>query len=98
VWQHGWRERSRATKPCLVDGLDELIRLQDRAAVEMRGQRQSRGALRLETSEARPVYENDKLVDMRPDQRNRAKDLIEDFMVAANGVTARYLERKGFPP
>jgi exoribonuclease-2 len=34
---------------------------------------------------------------MRPDQRNRAKDLIEDFMVAANGVTARYLEKKGFP-
>ena len=94
-----WLEGEGPTPPSLasVGGLDELIRLQDRAAIEMRGQRQARGALRLETSEARPVYENDKLVDMRPDQRNRAKDLIEDFMVAANGVTARYLEKKGFP-
>ena len=67
-----WLEGRGPVPPSLasVDGLDELIRLQDRAAVEMRGQRQSRGALRLETSEARPVYENDKLVDMRPDQRN----------------------------
>ena len=47
--------------------------------------------------EARPVYEGETLVDMRPDGRNRAKDLIEDFMIAANGVSARYLESKGFP-
>jgi exoribonuclease-2 len=80
-----------------VKGLDELLRLQNRVSRAMRGERQTRGALRLETTEARPVYEQDELVDMRPDERNRAKDLIEDFMVAANGVTARYLEKKGFP-
>ena len=94
-WLEG--EGSAPSRLAAVDGLDELMRLQDRAALEMRGQRQVRGALRLETTEARPVYDNDKLVDMRPDQRNRAKDLIEDFMVAANGATARYLEKKGFP-
>ena len=94
-----WLEGEGPAPPKLaaVNGLDELLRLQDRAAQAMRGERQARGALRLETTEARPVYENDKLVDMRPDQRNRAKELIEDFMVAANGVTARYLEKKGFP-
>ena len=80
-----------------VSGLDEQLRLQDRIAQAMRAERQANGALRLETTEARPVYEGDRLVDMRPEQRNRAKDLIEDFMVAANGVTARYLERKGYP-
>jgi exoribonuclease-2 len=53
--------------------------------------------LQLETVETRPVYQGETLVDMCPDVRNRAKDLIEDFMVAANGVTARYLEKKGFP-
>ena len=58
--------------------------------------RQAMGALRLETIEARPIYEAEELVDMRPDQRNRAKDLIEDFMVAANGVSARFLEKKGY--
>jgi exoribonuclease-2 len=72
-----------------VKGLDDLLRLQNRVSRAMRGERQTRGALRLETTEARPVYDNDELVDMRPDERNRAKDLIEDFMVAANGVTAR---------
>ena len=94
-----WLEGEGAPPPKLsaVKNLDDLLRLQDRAAQAMRSERQSRGALRLETTEARPVYENDKLVDMRPDERNRAKELIEDFMVAANGVTARYLEKKGFP-
>jgi exoribonuclease-2 len=80
-----------------VEGLADLLRLQDRAAQTLRRERQRRGALRLETIEARPIYENDRLVDMRPDQKNRARELIEDFMVAANGVTAVYLEKKNFP-
>ena len=62
----------------------------------MRDRRQTHGALQLDTLEARPVFEDEKLVDMRPDPRNRAKDLIEDCMVGANGVTARYLDAKGF--
>ena len=108
VWNHAklaynsvaaWLEGEGTPPPKLgaVKNLDNLLRLQDRAAQAMRSERQARGALRLETTEARPVYENDKLVDMRPDERNRAKELIEDFMVAANGVTARYLESKGLP-
>ena len=84
-------------KVAAVDGLDEQLRLQDRAAHAMREKRQAMGALRLETIEARPVYEAEQLVDMRPEQRNRAKDLIEDFMVAANGVSARFLEKRGYP-
>jgi len=78
-------------------GLDEQLRVQDRVAQAMRGQRHAHGALRLETIEARPVYQGDVLVDMRPDPPNRAKQLIEDFMIAANGVSARFLEDKGFP-
>jgi exoribonuclease-2 len=85
------------TKVNTVEGLGESIRLQDRIAQAMRTNRQAHGALQLDTMEARPVYEGETLVDMRPDGRNRAKDLIEDFMIAANGVSARYLEKKGFP-
>jgi exoribonuclease-2 len=80
-----------------VKGLDENLRLQDRIAQAMRSARLAHGALQLETLEARPVYEGDTLVDMTPDVRNRAKDLIEDFMVAANGVSARFLDKKGLP-
>ena len=84
-------------KLAAVKGLDENLRLQDQTAMNMRSNRQAHGALRLDTSEARAVFQDDTLVDMRPDTRNRAKDLIEDFMIAANGVTARYFEGKGLP-
>ncbi len=94
-----WLDGTGAPLPQLstVEGLGENIRLQDRIAKVMRTNRQAHGALHLDTLEARPVYEGEELVDMSPDLRNRAKDLIEDFMVAANGVSARYLEAKGLP-
>ncbi|MEP7084248.1 MAG: RNB domain-containing ribonuclease, partial [Betaproteobacteria bacterium] len=79
-----------------VAGLEEQLRIQDAAAQALRRDRHAQGALRLETTEARPVFDADVLVDMRPDQRNRAKDLIEDFMVAANGITATFLEGRGY--
>jgi exoribonuclease R len=59
--------------------------------------RQAHGALRLESLEARAVFDNGRLADLVPETRNRAKELIEDFMIAANGVTARYLDRNGLP-
>jgi VacB/RNase II family 3'-5' exoribonuclease len=80
-----------------VLGLDQNLRIQDRAAQAMRKLRLQRGALTLETIEARPVFDGDSLTDLRADQKNRATELIEDFMIGANGVTARYLEQKGFP-
>ena len=80
-----------------VPGLDEQLRLQDRVAQAMKGLRHQHGALSLETLEARAVYDGDVLADLRPEEKNRAKELIEDFMIAANGVTARYLAKKGFP-
>ena len=43
------------------------------------------------------MFDGDALADLRAEEKNRAKELIEDFMIAANGVTARYLEQKGFP-
>jgi VacB/RNase II family 3'-5' exoribonuclease len=84
-------------KVAAVPGLTEQLRLQDRVAQAMRGRRHQQGALTLQTPEARAVFEGDVLADLRVDEKNRAKELIEDFMIGANGVTARYLERKGFP-
>lgn len=94
-----WLDGTGAAPPRIaeVKGLDENIRLQDRIAKELRNNRQSHGALQLETLETRAVYVGDRLTDMRADEQNRAKDLIEDFMVAANGVVARYFEGKGLP-
>ena len=80
-----------------LPGLDQQLRIQDRVAQAMKKLRHEHGALSLETTEARAVFDGDALADLRAEETNRAKELIEDFMIAANGVTARYLEQKGFP-
>jgi exoribonuclease-2 len=80
-----------------VRGMDEQLRVQDRAAQALSKRRHEHGALELETIQARAVFDGDVLADLRPDEPNRAKALIEDFMIAANGVTARYLDGHGFP-
>jgi exoribonuclease-2 len=80
-----------------VPGVDAQIRLQDRVAQRLKDRRHHQGALSLETIEARPVFDGDALTDLEVEEHNRAKALIEDFMIAANGVTAKYLEARGFP-
>ena len=80
-----------------VHGLEENLRLQDKAAQSMKNLRHVHGALSFETAEARPVFDGDEIRDLEAEKRNRAKDIIEDFMIGANGVTARYLSSKKFP-
>ncbi|MCX6543179.1 MAG: RNB domain-containing ribonuclease [Acidobacteria bacterium] len=78
-------------------GLDENLRLQDRVAQRLVELRHRHGALSLATTETKAVFDGDALSDLDLDQKNRAQQLIEDFMIAANGATATYLESKGFP-
>jgi ribonuclease R len=80
-----------------VVGLPENLRLQDLVAQRMRRLRHSHGALSLETIESKAVFEDDQLTALEPEERDRAKDIIENFMVAANGVTARYLAAHACP-
>jgi exoribonuclease-2 len=80
-----------------IAGLDECLRLQDRIAQAMRQRRQRQGALSLESIQARAVFDGDQLAGLRRDQKNRARALIEDFMIAANGATAGFLEDRGSP-
>jgi exoribonuclease-2 len=74
----------------------EQIELQDRAAQRLRSCRHERGALELETIEARPVTANGRIVDLAVIRKNRARELIEDLMIAVNGATARFLETRGY--
>ena len=80
-----------------VSGLDEQLRLQDRVAQRLKARRHQCGALSLETIEPRAVFDGDALTDLRVEQKNRAKELIEDFMIAANRATASYLKESGVP-
>jgi exoribonuclease-2 len=95
----GWLEGNGPMPQVIgtVSGLDENLRLQDRVAQKLKALRHLNGALDLETIQARPVFDGDKLKDLEADKTNRAKDIIEDFMIAANGVTARYLASKNLP-
>ena len=77
-----------------ADGVAAQVRLQDEVAQRLRQRRYEDGALDLETIEPRAVVENGRVVRLQHEKKNRARTLIEDFMIAANGVTARYLEAK----
>ncbi|MEO8033485.1 MAG: RNB domain-containing ribonuclease [Acidobacteriota bacterium] len=80
-----------------IKGLAENLKLQDKAADAMRALRHEQGALDLETIEARPVFQGGNVVDLQQDRRNNAKMLIEDCMIGANGVSARFLGAHKFP-
>ena len=93
-----WLEGSGPMPPAIaaVPGLEQNLRQQDAAAQALKKRRHEQGALTLTTIEARPVFrDDDTLSDLAEQQFNRATELIEDFMVAANGVVARYLAGKG---
>jgi VacB/RNase II family 3'-5' exoribonuclease len=94
AWLHGDGPAPAAVSA--VPGMDQQLRLQDKVAQSLRAVRRARGALDLETIETQPVFSAGVLSDLRPDETNAAKQLIEEFMVAANGVAAQFLAAKGF--
>ena len=77
--------------------IEAQLRLHDAVATRLRQWRHRRGALNVSTSQARPVFVDGRLVDLRADRKNRAKDLIADLMIAANSATARHLAEHGQP-
>ena len=90
-----WLEGT-ATAPAKVAASTDLqaqLRLQNEIAQKLKNQRFANGALNLQTDELRPLILNDQVVDMEKQQKNHATELIEDFMIAANGVVARMLEK-----
>jgi ribonuclease R len=80
-----------------VQGLAENLQLQDQAAQRMKNFRHNQGALSLETIEVKPVFDGDQIRALEIEEKNRAREIIEDLMIAANGVTARYLSSQKFP-
>ncbi|MEO6410255.1 MAG: RNB domain-containing ribonuclease [Burkholderiaceae bacterium] len=95
----GWLDGSSAAPPEVAASaaLQDQLRLHDGAAQRLRRWRHQRGALNIATAQARPVFSEGRLVDLRADRKNRAKDLIADLMIAANGATARFLLERGQP-
>jgi VacB/RNase II family 3'-5' exoribonuclease len=82
-----------ATEP----DLPAQVKLQDRLAGRLRARREEEGALDFDRTELKPVVTDGVVTDLRTEEPNRARDLIESFMVTANGVTARFLSSRGYP-
>jgi len=90
-----WLEGSAAAPPKVAasSDLQDQLKLQNDVAQKLKNRRFEHGALNLQTDEVHPLVLNDKVVDVVKQQKNHATELIEDFMVAANGVVARLLEK-----
>ncbi|HEY4010155.1 MAG TPA: RNB domain-containing ribonuclease [Acidobacteriaceae bacterium] len=73
---------------------DQLI-LQDEATQRLHRARVQNGALEFHRAEAEPVVADGRVVSVHDVIQNRAMYLIEDLMVAANGVMARALRKGG---
>jgi exoribonuclease-2 len=80
-----------------VPGLAQSLQLQDQAARRMEKFRHQNGALSFETIQAKPYFDGDQILSLEIDEPNRAKEIVENFMIAANGVTARFLSKNNFP-
>jgi len=94
-----WLEETAGMPPAIaaVAGLADNLRLQDQVAQRLRTLRQQAGALELETVEVRAQFDGDAVSGLVAERRNRARELIEEFMIAANGAIARFLGACGFP-
>lgn len=90
-----WLEGTAAGPPKVSasSDLQVQLKLQSEVAQKLKTQRFQHGALSLQTDEVLPVLLNDQVIDVAKQQKNYATELIEDFMVAANGVVARLLEK-----
>ena len=73
------------------------VKLQDAIASRLRARRHAEGALDFDRTELKAIVSDGEVTDVRTVEPNRARDLIENFMVAANGVTARFLTARGCP-
>lgn len=95
AWLEGKEELP--AQAAALDGLDETLRLQDGVAQQMKNLRHVRGALSFETVSAKLDFDGDRIGSLSFSKKNRAREIIEDFMIAANGVVARFLASNEFP-
>ncbi|MES2503741.1 MAG: RNB domain-containing ribonuclease [Myxococcota bacterium] len=77
--------------------LDANLILQYEFAQKMRRLRYQHGALDLETMQPHAILEFGKVKALVREPKNSAKEMIEDFMIAANSATSVFLTQAGYP-
>jgi len=79
-----------------VKRMDQQLIDQDKWAQKLRALRHAKGALEFQSIQPRALFKNDLIHDLQEQPHNRARQLIEEFMIAANGCIARFLTSKGY--
>lgn len=75
-----------------VANLADQVRLQAEAANRLLEARRKNGALELDTIQTTAVVDQDgHVIDLAVSERNGARDIIENFMIAANVTMSEYL-------
>lgn len=78
-----------------VAGMNEQLRTQDAMAQQLRARRKAQGSLEFETFQPRAVFQGETVVGIEWQEHNRARQLIEELMIATNGCSAHYLSSRG---
>lgn len=94
-----WLEGVADALPATADApaIAEQLRLHETAVLPMRDRRLRGGALDLVRVEARPIFDDDRIVDMVVVPPNRARTMIEHLMVAVNAAIARFMSAREMP-
>ena len=79
-----------------VKNMDQQLIDQDKWAQKLRSLRHAKGALEFQSIQPRALFKNDLIHELQEQPHNRARQLIEEFMIAANGCIARFLTSKGY--
>lgn len=80
-----------------VPGLEDQLLIQDKVSQMIKEARKKNGALEFDSIETKPVFKEKKVIEIALRQRNRAHQLIENFMIAANGVMVNFMRSKNSP-
>jgi exoribonuclease II len=78
-----------------VPGMDSQLRMQDSVAQGLRKHRHTQGSLELETFQPKAVFVGEQVTDIRQQEQNRARQLIEELMIATNNCNAHFLASHG---
>lgn len=94
-----WLDGKAPIPPVLaqVPKLDEQVRLQDHISQQLSKQRHEQGALTLYTIEPHAEISNGIAVALTETVKGRARDLIENFMIVANTISAHFSANHGLP-
>jgi exoribonuclease-2 len=79
----------------VVQGMDKQLRVQDTVAQKLRLHRHRKGSLEFQTFQPHAIFEGERVVEIKQQEQNRARQLIEEFMIATNACTANFLAEQG---